>query len=405
MEREERNNARSPYLERNINIFKLTTFLSGIRLYVVNVVLQPFVLSLYPSMTFVGLLQGLSGMNGLITTIVQPISGWISDRKGRKKLILLGSTFTIASLLLFSFAGFLGAAFLLLPSAILMGVSFIRRPSESSIVAESVKKERRSYAYSIITLAMVAPGIFAPYVGGLVADNFGFASVFLIAALIEGICLLFLSLYLRETLEGESKNLPGRDEFLLFLKRIIAPPSSVRGLYLICALDSLMWGFGGYILTGLMRKEFGFTNAQLGLLNSASNISWALLQIPIGHLIQRFGCKISLILSEAVGILAIMGFIFSNSFENFLIFEIPMGLVPALWIPAINTLIANATSEEERAETFGRLWLLRGIVGFPGPIIGGFIYNSFGFDAPLIANMLGATLDMCLIYFFVREQS
>jgi len=216
MGKEGRDTAGSPYLERNINIFKLTTFLSGIRLNVVNVILQPFVLSLYPSMTFVGLLQGLSGLNGLITTIVQPISGWISDRKGRKKLILLGSIFTIAFLLLYSLAGVLGATFLLLPSAILMGVSFIRRPSESSIVAESVKKERRSYAYSVITLAMVAPGIFAPYVGGLVADNFGFASVFFIAALIEDICLVFLFLYLRETLEGESKNLPEMNEFLLF---------------------------------------------------------------------------------------------------------------------------------------------------------------------------------------------
>jgi len=138
-----------------------------------------------------------------------------------------------------------------------------------------------------------------------------------------------------------------------------------------------MWGFGGYILTGLMRKEFGFTNAQLGLLNSASSISWALFQIPIGRLIQGYGCKISLILSEAIGVLAIMGFVFSDRFESFLIFEIPMGLVPALWIPAINTLIANATSEEERAEAFGRLWLLRRIVGFPGPIIGGFIYQLF----------------------------
>ncbi len=326
MQKEDGAIEKPPKLERNVRILNVTTFLSGIQRMAVNVILQPFALSLVPSIVFVGLLQGIGGFNGLVTTIVQPVSGWISDRRGRKRLIVLGSIFAAASLLLFSFAGFVGAAFLLVPSAVLMGLAALRNPAESSVVAESVKKESRGYTYSLIALAMSVPGIFAPYLGGLAADKLGFASVFLAVALVEGCSLTLLFFCLKETRENKKKGSLNLDEFTRFLRRIVAPPHRLRGIYVISALDAVMWGFGGYILTGLLSKNFGFTSAQLGLLSTVSSISWALFQVPVGWLVQKRGCKIPLILSEASGIIAMIGFALSTSFESFFPLRDPLWL-------------------------------------------------------------------------------
>ena len=79
-------------------------------------------------------------------------------------------------------------------------------------------------------------------------------------------------------------------------------------------------------------------------------------------------------------------------------------MVIAFWIPAQNTFIANATAEAERAEAFGRLWLLKGILGFPSPIVGGLLYDSFGFQAPLTASIIGITIDTVLIYFLIHDE-
>jgi MFS family permease len=57
----------------------------------VNVLLQPYMLSLGAPMTFIGLFVAIGGRLGLVSALAQPIGGWLSDRKGRKPLILLGS--------------------------------------------------------------------------------------------------------------------------------------------------------------------------------------------------------------------------------------------------------------------------------------------------------------------------
>ena len=52
----------------------------------------------------------------------------------------------------------------------------------------------------------------------------------------------------------------------------------------------------------------------------------------------------------------------------------------------------------------GRLQALRGIISFPSPYIGGILFNSFGFSASIIANIVGASLTFLIILLFVKEE-
>ena len=63
----------------NIRVLAAGAFLRGMRDNMVRVVWQPFVLSLGASMPLLGLLESLGGIRGLVPTLVQPLSGRLSD--------------------------------------------------------------------------------------------------------------------------------------------------------------------------------------------------------------------------------------------------------------------------------------------------------------------------------------
>ncbi|GAG60788.1 unnamed protein product [marine sediment metagenome] len=123
---------------------------------------QPFFLSLNPSMTFVGLLEGIGGFNGIMNPISQLTGGWLSDRKGRKRFVVIASLFVISAMIFFLIAGYTKLAFFLIPAMLFFGASAISWPSFDSIIAESVSEEKIAISYSIFMFAGVFPGIFAP---------------------------------------------------------------------------------------------------------------------------------------------------------------------------------------------------------------------------------------------------
>src|SRR5512137_1350391 len=91
-------------LDDNLSILAATGFLSGIHVNMVSVVWQPFALSLGASIPMLGLLTSLGGFAGIVTSMVQPIGGWLADRWGRKPFVLLASIAFIGGYALYALA-------------------------------------------------------------------------------------------------------------------------------------------------------------------------------------------------------------------------------------------------------------------------------------------------------------
>jgi predicted MFS family arabinose efflux permease len=51
----------------------------------------------------------------------------------------------------------------------------------------------------------------------------------------------------------------------------------------------------------------------------------------------------------------------------------------------------------------GRYAAFRGVIGFPAPFLGGLLYEQFGFQAPLLANLAGVLIALVLIIATVRD--
>lgn len=389
--------------DRNVLVLTGQTFLQGISHTMLHAVWQPFVLSLGASMPVLGLLESLGGFRGVVTGLVQPLGGWLSDRRGRKGLLIVGGLLGVVALALYALAGHSGNWHLLLPGVALWGFTSISRPVKDSMVAESSVSEGRARVYSLTTVGFAASGVFAAGLAGWMADRWGFSSVFLVGLCTEALCLVMVARFAVETLSHKNRKALSWDELGKVFRGLLVPPKGLRGFYIATTMDSFVWGVGAGIFFGMLRQTHHFSTTQFGIMSSISSLSWAVCQLPVGRLIERHGRVRSLIVSELLGVMMMVGWLFSSRFESFAALQIVNGLVPATWIPALLAWISERIPDEQRAEEMGRLSAFRGLLSFPAPYIGGLIFDRWGFAGPVVVNLAGALLVALVLWRYVPE--
>lgn len=387
----------------NLRTMTLRSFLSGIRMNMVGAVWQPFVLSLGASMPLLGFLESIGGFQGIVSAAMLPLGGWLSDRRGRKPFVVLGSALGFAALVTFAVAGWVKEWRLLLPGVVLLGLTAIARPVIDCLTAESAASDARGTAFGLTSMGFAVAGVFAPALGGFLANRVGFVAVFLMGATVELILACVMAAALTETLAPEQRTVPRVSELPALLQRVITPPAGLRSFYIAIAIDMFAFGTGAAILFGLLSKEYGFSPLQLGLMSSAQSATWAIAQLFVGRQVDKRGCVPFLVLSEAISVVVIVGWLVARSFAHFLALHALLGIGVATWVPAFMTWIANSVPEGQRAEEIGRLGAFRGLLSFPAPYVGGLLYQVAGFRGPILANLVGAVIVAVLLWRFVAE--
>jgi len=401
---------RSRFSLNNTLIAVLTrSFISGIEQSMIGVVFQPFVLSLGASMSQLGLLNSLGGFSGLIPTLAYPWGGWIADQRGRRIVLLVASLCAMGAFGMYAVAGWVGALLMLLPGIMLLGISQVYQPVNTALVGETVSAEKRGSAYSLMMVVMIAPGIVAPILAGAVADNYGFTIIFPAAILLELVAFATIWRYLRDKSQrasAEPDSVPTRSRAVFdFLKRAWIPPYALRWFFLAIAMDMFAWGIGFGLLYGLLRKEYDFSTTQLGIMSAVSSVTWAATSLPLGRLVDRYGARALLIFSESLSPPLML--IWATQ-SNFIVLAVSMSLFAlnaASWVPARNVYVTQAVEPARRAEIFGRLSAFGGVLAFPAPFIGGYLYDNLGFYAPFIGNLVFALVTLALLIFFVPDSN
>lgn len=145
-------------------------------------------------------------------------------------------------------------------------------------------------------------------------------------------------------------------------------------------------------------------SVRAGLLISIYGLVSAFLQPFTSALCDRFGHRKPFI----QGGLILMGastfsFIFASQFAFLLLLRVTQGMGVALTIPASMALMASASEKETRGGSMGFYSTAR-MGGFAvGPLMGGFLYEHFGFDMAFYGGAFFIFLAMIMVRFMVKE--
>lgn len=124
------------------------------------------------------------------SAVVLPISGWLSNRFGRKRFYMTCvALFTVCSLL----CGLAQSLPFLVFARILQGAGGGGlAPSEQAILADTFPIEKRGQAFAVYGMAVVVAPAIGPTLGGWITDNFNWHWIFFIN-LPVGLLSLYLS--------------------------------------------------------------------------------------------------------------------------------------------------------------------------------------------------------------------
>jgi len=145
------------------------------------------------------------------SAVVLPISGWLSNRMGRKRFYMICvALFTICSVL----CGFANTLPLLIVARILQGAGGGGlAPSEQAILADTFPIEKRGQAFALYGMAVVVAPAIGPTLGGWITDNFNWHWIFFI-----NLPIGLLSLYLSNRMVEDPPHLKLRKEQAKHLK-------------------------------------------------------------------------------------------------------------------------------------------------------------------------------------------
>ncbi len=181
--------------------------------------------------------------------------------------------------------------------------------------------------------------------------------------------------------------------------------SAKRIVWLLAACMAVMLTGFGIIFPIFARRlgEFGSGVEALGMMT----ISFALANIiasPImGSLADKYGRRPLVIGSLVAYLIVNIGFLLATSTEWYIAIRALDGISVAALTPAAMGIVADIAPEDKRARWVGIVsggfsigWIL-------GPTLGGFLYDSMGFEAPFIISAISALITLIIAYIMIPE--
>jgi MFS transporter, DHA1 family, tetracycline resistance protein len=331
---------------------------------------------------------GASGLTvGLLTTsfslaqfLFAPLWGRLSDRIGRRPVLLGSLILTGVSYLVFAVATSLPMLFV---SRIFAGIAGATLSTAQAYIADTTTPENRTRGMGLIGAAFGMGFIFGPAMGG-VLSRWGFSVPAYAAAGLAAAAFLFALVRLPESLPPEEREAARHRVRASFRDALSRPVvGTVLGLFFIATLC-----FSGMeaVLALFCERFFGWGPHHIGYLFAYVGVVAAVLQAGmVGALAKRFGER-ALIRAG----LALMGaaFIVAGLVPPVGLFLVMMGMIAVgsgLITPSLSSLVSVATPADEQGRILGVYQSLGSLGRAVGPFLGGLLYDVVSPGAPLWA--------------------
>ena len=309
---------------------------------------------------------GLGTTYAFMNFLFGPMLGALSDRFGRRPVLLA----SIATLSIdFLIMGFANSIWLLFLGRALSGISGATYSTANAYIADVTEPENRGKAFGMVGAAFGFGFIFGPVMGGILGEFDPRAPFFAAAALaLLNFCYGFF--VLPESLEEEHRRpfVPSRSNPFGAVKHFSKLPHvswflvSAGVFFLAHTVYPSTWPIHGEIRYDWSPKEIGLS---LGLVGLGAAVVQAGL---IGIALKRFGAVRTALYGIIINALALFAYAFAGlGWVVFLI--IPLGALGGVASPTLNSLMSTVTPKNAQGELQGASASLNSFAMIFGPMI------------------------------------
>jgi DHA1 family tetracycline resistance protein-like MFS transporter len=337
--------------------------------------------------------------------VCAPVLGNLSDRFGRRPVLLLSLLLFGVNYLLMGWAPTLAWLF---AGRVLSGMFAATYSTANAFVADVSLPEERARNFGIMGAAFGIGFILGPAIGGLLGE-LGTRAPFYVAGALALANFLFGYVVLPETLTVEHRRTfdwrranPFGTAMRLVRYPVVWGLAGVVFLYQIGHhVLPATWSF--YVI-----EKFQWTPGEIGASLAAVGLMMAVTQgYLIGIVVPRVGERASAYLGLSFGVIAMVGYAVAQSGWMIYLFLIP-GALQGLSGAAIQSIMSNQMPANAQGELQGGLGSLAGITAIIGPLA---MTQTFGhFTAPNAspylpgaAFLLAALLTLAALILFYAQ--
>ncbi|HBG5343671.1 TPA: MFS transporter [Clostridioides difficile] len=383
----------------------MSVFLCGIGFSIINPVVpflvQPYITNPKNQAIVVAL---LTSIYAFCVFFAAPGLGALSDRYGRRPLLLICFLGSAIGYLVF---GIGGALWILFAGRIIEGLTGGSISTIFAYFADITPIEERTKYFGWVSAIAGAGAAIGPTIGGLLA-RFGYSVPMYFGATITLLNFIYGFLYMPESLDKT-----GRLKKISFVR--LNPFTQLRNVLSIKTLKRLLIsGFLLWIPNGSLQAVFSqFTldtfnwgPTLIGLMFSIIGIQDIISQ---GFIMPKLLLKLSDIQIVILGMVSeITGYCFITAsalfsfYPLFIIGTFIFGFGDSIFGPSFNGMVSKSVDSTEQGRIQGGSQSIQSLARIIGPIIGGQIYVTFGHASPAFMGIILITASISVLYKGIR---
>jgi DHA1 family tetracycline resistance protein-like MFS transporter len=314
----------------------------------------------------------------LCQLIASPILGDLSDRYGRRPVLVFSLAGTVVSFVMLAMAGSITELFL---ARIVDGLSGGNISTARAYVADVSEPQDRARAYGILGAAFGLGFIFGPALSGVLAEESYTAPIWA-AALLTTVATVMAYFWLPETVHRVHA---GTGNPLRYLPELVRRPRLRR----ILAIDFVYWFALAIFQTtfGLfVAARFGFDAQATGYFFAAFGLLGVVVQGGfIRPIVRRVGDKTTFIAGLIFGAVGLAAAAVTHSAAMFAVTLLPLALGMGFGMPTISSLVSRAAGAHEQGRVQGAANAIESLSRTLGPVWGAALLQRFGEASPYLS--------------------
>ncbi len=328
-------------------------------------------------MTEAGFLLGLMSLFGLFGGI---IGGALTDRFGRRNLILFGLVFSALSTLTF---GLVNKIIWMIPLVIVVGlIGHMSGPAHNAMIADILPEEKRQEGFGILRVVGNFAWIIGPTIGGLLAKS-NFFSLFVIDAIISCIVAALVFRLLPETkpdVKVEAGALQAKPESIW--KTVLGYGTVLRDMAFVAFIVATMLMLAVYqqmygTLSVYLRDVHNINPQGYGFLMTASAITVVIFQFFVSRWLRGKAPFLMMAFGTLFYMIGFAMFGFVATYWLFAAAIVVITIGEMIVVPVSQGLAANFAPEDMRGRymaVFGLSWAIPSVVSLG---LAGYILDNF----------------------------
>lgn len=323
-------------------------------------------------MTEAGLLFSIFSVSGFAGSM---LGGALTDRFGRKGMVLFGLVFSALSSLSMGFVARLPTFYLL---AVVVGLlSDIAGPAHGAMVADLLPEHQRAEGYGILRVVGNLAWIVGPTIGGLLASR-----SFLLLFILDAVCSLVTAVIVfrllpetrpeaRQTAQRESMATTFGGYFKVLSDRMFV------AFILMAALMNLVYLQLYSTLSVYLRDVHAVPAQGYGFLMSANAILVVLTQFWVTRRIRRNPPMLMMAVGTALYMVGFASYGFVSVYPAFLAAMLVITVGEMIVMPVYSALVARFAPADMRGRYMAIAGLSWGIPSAVGPLAAGVILDNY----------------------------